>query len=826
MDIERPNSLGKTVEARSSSRPVKIAFLVECEESTQAHLVLDAIFTEAYTRWAGVFTLVIPMRKDGFAYPGYDSWLEFFDPDFVYSYVAVNDFLIGKIDWLCCPIALLAHSMNPQSDAAPTWRSYIPNLTSYIRPVRSISTIKSPQFHHFCRGEKNEISIATEYLFDSRNRFFADNFGSQFDLNNIWREAAGLFNTHCLVSPAVGHSITIGTERRDSALEMFSEISSRAVVPIVSFAMAHSEGIPKVEPYQWANVFKIFIGKGIFDRIHFWNSRHFTPAHSTTPGALILDVELFDDPAFVSQLGKYLDNNNYLGPSNGPRMVSLHSYSQNESTLSSISEKLKTKTYNLVSVSKNFNFAPIPTEEEIKNWRYRRAPLKMVYRLTEDATMLTAEEPAHFYYLTPQFITLGSGQWLVDLNIQRHNNLSKFSNVVDSWILPKRRQVVNAFTRRLGKVTNDGLLALIPSAERLPFINYGPEQLRSFEIYLPSDHTFFSFLVLGHFRYPLDDLRQSKNKKHFKEISISDKGQNLRGIVSMFDGLQQGYEILTNSYWRKVLRAGKVDSTKALVYDRKQLEGFLNNDLATKERIKKELNLENIGDAKKFIENNLTDNLEYLIRANVFFLIFHWRCKFCGHMNLRNFDNLKIRNNCEICQTESLAPIDLEWNYGLNEFVYRSLVTHTGLPVLWALGYLQDARGRNSFWYMPEVDLYEDDDDPKRKREIDALCVFEGKFFAVEAKLSAFLFINMDDWVGKFLEKITLLQPDTAILVFERYCDDENDRVHTKEKLAELASQIKIALSPDIIFELIIFEDFPEYKEQPSVLGIYGPRAR
>jgi len=42
-------------------------------------------------------------------------------------------------------------------------------------------------------------------------------------------------------------------------------------------------------------------------------------------------------------------------------------------------------------------------------------------------------------------------------------------------------------------------------------------------------------------------------------------------------------------------------------------------------------------------------------------------------MNSRSFDNMKIKNECDICATEYLALIDIEWKYELNNFVYRSL---------------------------------------------------------------------------------------------------------------------------------------------------------
>lgn len=103
---------------------------------------------------------------------------------------------------------------------------------------------------------------------------------------------------------------------------------------------------------------------------------------------------------------------------------------------------------------------------------------------------------------------------------------------------------------------------------------------------------------------------------------------------------------------------------------------------------------------------------------------------------------MKIKNECNVCATNYSAPIDLEWQYELNGFVYRSLQKHSGLPVLWTLGFIQDRLRTGSLWYLPEVDLYEKQDDPQSKNEIDILCMLNGAFHAIETKLSASMFLN------------------------------------------------------------------------------------
>lgn len=210
----------------------------------------------------------------------------------------------------------------------------------------------------------------------------------------------------------------------------------------------------------------------------------------------------------------------------------------------------------------------------------------------------------------------------------------------------------------------------------------------------------------------------------------------------------------------------------------------------------------------------------------MFYQVFHWRCNYCGHANSRSFDNMKIRNKCDICETEYLAPIDIEWRYELNDFVHRSLQKHSGRPVLWTLGVLQDRSGADSFWYLPEVDLYENDDDPERKNEVDILCMLGGAFFAVEAKLSASSFLNKAGAMERFIKVVRLLRPDVALLAFERYCRDGEDVSETKAKLRGAVSSLAEELSPWTRVEVLVAEDDQDFSDFGVSLGWHGRRVR
>lgn len=826
MNWDRPTNLGKTVEAKAANRPVKIVYLVPFDDAPLTHMNLDAVFFESYTRWAGVYTLVIPTKAQEFMSDGYDEWLKRYDPDFIYSYVDLDAAFVDKIDRLCCPIAFLKHDKRVCEEREIDWRTFLPRWDHYIQPVSSISTVQSPasypQFPH--EERPREPTVFTQYGTRPTNRFLADNFGTGFNLNSVTQAIPGLFKTLCLVPADLPGNVVAGTESCHTTLEALCAITDRKATPIARLAMVNSGGIPRPESQDWAFAFRLFIGSAPLDRINFWNCRHLGSSWSDTANALILEPEFFNEDELVKQLGQYLNRNNFLGHGNGPHQVEIHSTSLTDDVLNAIREKLNPNTWNEIRVSRAFNALAIPTRKDLAGRVHDGTTDTTTLKLTEDFSEIVASEPAHFMYVPPQLKGVVRGQWIVELSIQRHNNLSRYSNVVDAWTLPQRRKIARAFTERLAKPTLGGRLALVPSTEGFPFRSRAIKDPSSYEIRLPSDETFFRHLALEFFRYPDDDLRARNPRSGYIDLAVSDKGQNLRGVISLFEHLSIAFGILTNRFWRTVLEKAKEDSTRPLAFDRNKLDSLIPNDRETLQRLKQKLHLDSIATTKKYLSDGLTDTLEHLIRSNVFYQVAHWRCEYCGHLSSRSFDNMKIRNQCDICATEYFAPIDIEWQYELNDFVHRALKRHSGLPVLWTLGLLQNRLHTGAFWYLPEVDLYEKDDDPESKNEIDILCILDGAFYAVEAKRSASVFLNKVGAIDKFVKIVELLRPDVALLAFERYCAEDEDVPVTKAKLIEAAKIVGERIRPWTKLEILVAQDIEDFNSFPTDLGWHGRR--
>lgn len=827
MRWNRPDSLGKTVEAKARNRPVKIAYLVPTEDTADTHMILDAVFFESYTRWGGVYTLIVPTTSGEFLAEDYGKWLKFYDPDFVYSYVGLDAPFVDTIDNLCCPIALLKHEIRDQTGRETTWRNFLPDWHHYIQAVSSISCIQSPSSYpqHPHEDRAREITVFTQYRMEPTNRFLADNFGTGLHTHNVTYPIAGFFRTLCLVPETLPERENVGSERCVSQLDAFRAISDRKATAIARLATVNSAGMPRFRYTSWSTEFLLIVGDTPLDRINFWNSRHLGASWNDAPNSMIVSSTHFDDEDFVKGIGTYLNHNNFLGGGNGPRYAMMFSASVPKDRLEESRRKLQYRTYNSVQISRAAGPNVLPSARELDERIQDTSSDSSTLKLTEDFSEATATEPAHFLYVPPQLRGWTRGQWIVELDIQRHNNLSRFSNVTDSWTLPKRRKIARAFTERLAKPTNDGRLALVPLIPNFPFGRQSVKNPLTYEITLPSDDTFFRHLALAHFQFPADDLREANKKNGYLDLAISNKGRNLRGVISLFDDLHTAYEILTNKYWRTILAKAKQETKTPRTFTWNQLSSVLPNDRETIQRLTEQLRFDQRGKAKKYLQASLKDTLEHLVRLKVIFQVAHWRCTFCGHTNSRSFDKIKLENDCDVCATRYLSPIDIEWRYELSEFVHRSLQTHFGLPVLWTLGALQDRMGSGSFWYLPEVDLFESDDS-NDKNEIDILCMLAGEFVAVEVKQSATSFLNDSEALDKFVEVAKKLRPDVAMLSFQQYCPENEDSAATKARLMEAAAIIRGRIGPWIKLELLVAQDTQDFGEFTADLGWYGPRVR
>jgi len=789
--------LDRTIEVKTNNRPVKIAYLIPCGDTEKNHLILDAIFHESYSRWGGGKTLLIPIKNNSFLNESYKQWLEFYDPDFVYSYVEIKEEFDAIIKRICNPIEIIEHSFR---DECQRWYAYIPRYSLYIDPVSSITVV--------CNS--NPIILTHEGNSATEERKITDNFGSSCYIDKPLYKKEGCFEIQ-------------DVNNFEEALEVASEKNKRT---ISSLSILLSEAVPKIEDYRY-RAFHIIIGNSYSDRIAFWNIRNLSPDWYGMPTSIILNADFFEDEVLVKKLGTFLRNKNYISYSNGPNIVHLRSLSLEKEKLKGFQEKLKKVYSDSVELNENFNAEIIPEIKSFKenSYSFRPDDEKYFTLFETENQNLRAEEPAYFSTISSQNFCLKKGQWMIDTMIERHKTLPICVGINNIWKMPRRGSVVKCFTGCLGKINKFYTLSLIPSKGASGVFGFGSlKQNLVYDLRLPSDERVFDNLIRRRRQGEI-----TEDKCYIDGIKLSDKGENLRGIISMFDSVNTAYKILTNKFWRTVLRE-KYTQTKRICS-----EDEIRGELASIEflkKITKDLNITSKY-THGYMECVLKDCLEFLVRNNIFYQVFEKRCSYCGYHNILSIDSLRSKNVCDICGTDFFMPLDIgdmskkskkenQWKFKINNFVYDSLITRNGLAVLWTIGYLQDRDPRNVFYYLPEVNLYENyNSEPSG--EVDILCVMDGKFCIAEVQK----YVNgyQEKEKNKFLEKIKLIKPDKIILSFEKYCENRVDQKENKEDVKRIRNNFSELIKRGIEIEILVAEDLDEdYREYPTELGFYGGR--
>jgi hypothetical protein len=92
--------------ASATARPLRVAYLVDLTDCRDA--MLDGIFAEAYSRWGGRRTLIVPATTEGID-ARYSEWLFYFDADIIYSFVALSDASVADLQERCAPAHLIRH---------------------------------------------------------------------------------------------------------------------------------------------------------------------------------------------------------------------------------------------------------------------------------------------------------------------------------------------------------------------------------------------------------------------------------------------------------------------------------------------------------------------------------------------------------------------------------------------------------------------------------------------------------------------------------------------------------------------------------------------
>lgn len=261
---------------RSRSRPIRVAFLVEGGE--HGHLALVGLFAESYGRWGGRYSLVIPCVA-GRVPAGYWPWLEAYDADVVYSYVALGDNDQLKIHERLGLSLFQQHKHHgkPRLDVYDFKPSYgsatLSSLSSMFRLAR----------HRGGKSADPPLAILDCWFTDESSRAFADNFGTyhaRCGTSVFPTDARGAARLLTIVSPekqpgqfGVPRDLTT-VPSEQAAFEAFADGRATSM-SLASMSFASRLDMRR---HRWGSSFQLVVEDKFLDRVMFWNGRLLIPA--------------------------------------------------------------------------------------------------------------------------------------------------------------------------------------------------------------------------------------------------------------------------------------------------------------------------------------------------------------------------------------------------------------------------------------------------------------------------------------------------------------------------------------------------------------------
>ncbi len=802
-----PKKLDHYISIQHRARPLRFLFLVE--NNAKASNVFDEIFEDAYKRWAGCRTLLVPV-ENGRIEENYLAWIHWYDPDIIYSYAQLDNSTITELDQRASPISFLKHTTH-HDDSSKSWAK--PNYQ--FQCVTALSIL--PALKKEMQPPKSLISAYYDWQDDG---FLKDSFGAAED-----REAKNLYLPLTLTPENLNPRMLVHGEKFHSTNDLLKRLGTNN--EIISLAQLSNKNCGMDVPehnYHWCESLNLVVGDSFEDRLYFWNSRHFVSESKYSDiTTLRVPASKLDDEEFIGLLATYLNKHQYKFPGNsGQRSVSVRSYSLDGEILEKFIQKLREKKCYL-QISQQQNQLPIP--KEFNQERRPSQNFRQTDRITENPSSFYPAEPDHFYSILPDQSQLMSGRYAVDILLERYQSHCVYSNGRHWWLLPRKSELCRLFVKQDSKIRRNGVLSVLHSYfQEAPFNEDRRE--RPIEIGFPDDNVLFRAIFYRTSYYPKDDLRYKDAQALYEVIAPSDKGRSLHAVTHMFQGLARAHRFISNKFWRDILNeAANYDHLKQNTSFAERIQKALKKQLGEKVVIEAQNEWDkftavivramyhlpqpgsiisysvmkkkraesfnkfkktaqsgqgfNAKDVQKDITENFDDALAELVSSKIFFQGYEWPCRKCGSTNWSSVDNLKTSNICEVCGREkNIPPQGIEWDYSINKRLLDALYKDSILADMWALGTLLE-HAFETFYYVPQSALYKKYDDPNPCAEVDILCIREGMFIMGEAKSKSSGFTEKK--IKALLEIAEDVSPDVILLACIE--NDDSNIVTTARQL-------------------------------------------
>lgn len=818
-------------------RPIRTAFVLDTtvfrEGDWRCDALLDGIVASAVETWGGRKNPIVLIEPDKDL--STDQWreLEAADPDRIQAFAPLNDIWVQRFHARLTPWKIAVEDMAKEEE--PKGESVEAQWRWLNADSPGLATPPTPEnIKKLYPRKLLMIEFSPECPLEIR-RFFHRNFGTfyQWFDNRITpaRRIAWLEE----ILPRIEVEIVRISDLASActALDLFGgslfppkpRQALRFIAPTQISAVQLTVNFPS-EPYGYT--YRVFVGDSTHDFTAYWNELRmcgcWTAPHRH---ALWVPVALTRESAFMEALRAFLYE--YSGQhSSGSRTVELTSETLSSADLEALCSSLRTGRMS----------CPARAIDSTTRWSRLRTQLRD--ELTQprahallnstNAERIRISERVETVNVAEPELLLGDGSWAVDVQVE-----FGASNRFQSprwWCLPRRsgNALAQSIFRAPVRVTRSHLFAV--QIEHRSF-HAGSQKVPEIHIALPEESDVVVALILGRrFGFDYDDAREKQlhETRQISHIQISDKGQNLRGLIETFGNFWTAEEFCERRFWREALAklagqdAPRIETLSGRIKNaiRKSLSGKQEFVEETTERIAERIlphvkgALEDeplsYADLKALLdkisseqpskhdvlyisgdttvhqhgvapltEEEMREGINELLAQNVLRAGIVVRCEQCGIESWFHVDEVRQFNECSGCGNPRPLAVGAEWRYRLNSLAKRCVSARI-LAVLQALTSV--ARGSmTSFFYSPSFNLFKVGSEDVW-RELDLACVRDGKLIIGEVKDGSFDKEELD----RFADIAEAIRPDRAAIFIPQ------DRFDSKAKkwFSELQTRLAI----------------------------------
>ncbi|GGF62519.1 hypothetical protein GCM10007301_22800 [Azorhizobium oxalatiphilum] len=834
------------------ARPLRVAYLVDLERD--AERILDAIFAEAYGRWGGRRTLVVPVLATGID-SRYLKWLYVFDADIIYSFADLSDEAVAYLHETCGPAHLIKH----RELSAKTGEVLRYDIQLPISSLLSLSVLPAFRARSWgFEGPPRDIKVLETYWDGSDTPFLRENFGFPFisySNSEIAKKHPDLFTSTTLIGPNAYSDPMQGKDAHATYLTSESDVLS---------ALGQAGGpLTLAQISDWfspswelcvdlrARYTHVVVGDSVDDRLAFWNvyQRLSRPSFWEI-GALRIPKSYVENELLFSKVAALILQRGMRGH-DGCVRVCLMSCSMDEECLGVISDRLKRSgisTIETLSISSHAVVVPPLNDQEkvtLHTGGMFAEPIQQVSaEFSSSRAPVPAAAPWHMTEAVPP-AGLRHGQWMIDLTVDRALDHGRFDNQRDVWIFPRRIRLERAV-----RIDRDPTARRVEAVHSLRVIRTGSLALANeagapkVSISLPEDLAAIRRGLCETLEWvPFDRARSDRPRGRVRvaHAEVSDKGRYLMGVIGMFDSLSSAFNVLMNEFWREELqRLGGVPAEKATdlrnqlikrlrrkfsqpsgplnFSDDDAIERLATEALRAGRMIDRERRYVSYGQLRRrwgdsveaFLaeasdgtedpdadayyrdDDRLARSLQRLCQCEVLFQGRDWRCPRCFNRNWIGIEALSRTMTCAVCAREEPASVKGDWQFRANSFLVEAYRDHGTEAAIWALWRLWKGWSR-SFYYAPSLRLWRERpaNDRTADIEVDAIVVVDGRVHLVEAKSAAKLDSNEID---QLITASKFIRPDVLVIAC---MDAETDGL--KRAVEKLRSKLEVGVEVQLL---------------------------